>query len=290
MKRRKKQNKKAEVEFFDRFDKEGGYDVLEKSGYEEFIDFMKTKMNPNRYPRPKGREWISDLLPAGRQVAQNSTHPRPEGQGFFAQNKKLMILDMGCGSGVFTSFLKKTYKKSRVIGIDISKGCIDRARKEYPRIEFVVDDVERTKFKSSSVDVIWYSGILHHFPDFTKVATEAFRLLKPEGLFFSYDPNFHNPAFWLYRHPKSPFYSKVGITSNERLLKGSEIRDVFNSVGFKTTVKAISGIKFRYVESKKTRSLLSIYNLWDKLLASTPFSSMIGAFLIGYGKKSGKDK
>ena len=253
----KLQNKKAEKEFFDRFDKEGGYDVLEKSGYEKFIDFMKTKINPN---------------------------------------KKLVILDMGCGSGVFTSFVKKAYKNSRVIGIDISKGCIERARKEYPKIEFVIDDVEKTNFKSSSADVVWYSGILHHFPDFAKVAAEAFRLLKPGGLFFSYDPNFYNPAFWLYRHPKSPFYSKVGITSNERLLKGVEIRDVFNKAGFRTNVKAMSGIKFRYVESKKSRPLLSIYNLWDKLLASTSFSTMIGAFLVGYGKKrsfasqNGKEK
>jgi len=243
----KLQNKKAEKEFFDRFDKEGGYDVLEKSGYEKFIDFMKSKINPS---------------------------------------KKLVILDMGCGSGVFTSFIKKAFKNSKVIGVDISKGCIERARKEYPKIEFVIDDVEKTKFKSNSVDVIWYSGILHHFPDFTKVATEAFRLLKPGGLFFSYDPNFFNPAFWLYRHPKSPFYSNVGITKNERLLKGSEIQKVFKEAGFNTEVKVISGIKFKYVENKKTRSLLSIYNLADKLLAMTPFSTMIGAFLVGYGRKN----
>src|SRR3990167_4276523 len=242
----KSQNKRAEIQFFDRFDKKGGYDVLDGSGYSKILDFMKGKLK---------------------------------------KKNGMTIVDMGCGSGAFTSHLAKEFPESNIVGLDISRGCIRRAKKELQDLVFVVDDVEKTKIKDDSVDIVWYSGILHHFADFSKVAKEAFRILKPGGIVFSYDPNFYNPAFWLYRHPKSPFYSKVGITSNERLLKGVEIRDVFNKAGFRTNVKAMSGIKFRYVESKKSRPLLSIYNLWDKLLASTSFSTMIGAFLVGYGKK-----
>lgn len=242
------QNKFAEIKFFDRFDKQGGYDVLEESGYRKILNFMKGKI--------KKRDGMT-------------------------------IVDMGCGTGVFTSFLSEEYPHAHIIGLDIAKGCIKRAKVDYPDLDFVAGDVEKTKFKKGSFDVVWYSGILHHFLDFSKVAKEAFRILKPGGLFFSYDPNYYNPPFWLYRHPKSPFYSNIGITSNERLLKASEIKNVFEKAGFETRVQAISGIEFRYVESKRSRPLLAIYNSLDQILGITPFAYFIGSFLIGYGKKKG---
>lgn len=242
----KRQDKEAEKEFFDKFDREGGYDVLDEQGYKKILNFMKERIK---------------------------------------NEESLTIADMGCGSGAFSSQMKKAYKNAHIIGVDISKGCIARAKRDFGKIEFVIDDVEKTKFKKDFFDVIWYSGTLHHFPDFSKVAKEAFRILKPGGVFFSYDPNFYNPAFWLYRHPSSPFYSNIGITSNERLLKASEIKNVFEKVGFKTYVQAISGIKFRYVESKRIRPLLAIYNLFDQILGITPLAYFIGVFIIGYGKK-----
>lgn len=246
MEKKKRQNKTAEKEFFDKFDREGGYDVLDEEGYKKILNFMKERVK---------------------------------------EGKRLTIADMGCGSGAFTSYIMKAYKNARIIGVDISKGCIDRAKRDFGEIEFAIDDVEKTKFKNDSFDVVWYSGILHHFPDFSKVAKEAFRILKPGGLFFSYDPNYYNPAFWLYRHPKSPFYSNIGITSNERLIKGDEIKRVFEDAGFETSVKATSGIKFHYIESQKTRPFLSIYNFFDQILGMIPFADFIGAFIIGYGKK-----
>ena len=242
----KSQNKRAEIQFFDRFDKKGGYDVLDGSGYSKILDFMKGKLK---------------------------------------KKNGMTIVDMGCGSGAFTSHLAKEFPESNIVGLDISRGCIRRAKKELQDLVFVVDDVEKTKIKDDSVDIVWYSGILHHFADFSKVAKEAFRILKPGGIVFSYDPNFYNPAFWLYRHPFSPFYSKVGITSNERLLKAREVKRVFENVGFKMKVQAISGIKFRYVQSKRSRPLLAVYNVFDKILGITPFAYYLGAFLVGYGKK-----
>lgn len=242
----KLQNKKAEREFFDRFDQSGGYNVLDVSGYRKILEFMQSKIK---------------------------------------DRKGMAILDMGCGSGAFTSYLSQGYPQSHIVGLDISAGCIKRARKNFPGMDFAVGDVEKTRFQSNSVDIVWYSGILHHFPDFSKVAKEAFRITKPGGLFFSYDPNYYNPPFWLYRHPKSPFYSNIGITRNERLLKATEIKNVFEIAGFKTRVQAISGIKFRYVESSFGSSLLAVYNFLDQILGITPFARFIGAFIIGYGRK-----
>lgn len=242
----KNQNKKAEIKFFDRFDREGGYDVFAQSGYEKIIKNIKEK------------------IPA---------------------KKNMAIYDMGCGSGVFTSYLAIAYPNSKLIGLDISKGCIFRAKKDFPQIEFRTGDVESTKIKSNTLDLVCYTGILHHFPDFSKVAREAYRILKPGGRLFSYDPNFYNPAFWLYRSKSSPFYSSIGITKNERLIKTSEIKNVFLKTGFEIETKIVSGIKFSYVESKKGRLLLSAYNALDQILGAIPLEGFMGAFILGFGKK-----
>lgn len=240
------QNKLAEIEFFDRFDRKGGYDAFDRRGYLKITKIMKQK------------------IPA---------------------QKSSLIYDMGCGSGAFTYYIKKAYSRSRIIGMDISGGCITRAKKQFPDIEFRIGDIESTKIKSESVDVVCYTGILHHFANFSKVTHEAYRILKPGGRVFSYDPNYYNPAFWLYRNKSSPFYSSVGITSNERLLKSTEIERVFKDENFEMKTKIVSGIKFSYVESKGARGLLLIYNFLDQILAVTPLASKIGSFILGFGRK-----
>lgn len=242
----KVQDKEAEKKFFDRFDKEGGYDVFDSSGYQKMIS------------------WMTELIP-----------PR----------KNKVIFDMGCGSGVFTGYLYQAYPNCKIVGVDILQGCIKKAKKDFPEIDFELGDVENLRIKSSSVDVVCYSGILHHFPSFEQVAKEAHRILRSGGVFFSYDPHYFNPAFWLYRAKSSPFHSTIGITSNERLLTAKEVSGIFSKAGFATRVQIKSGVPFCYIESKKTRSLLKVYNILDGFLGITPLSKLIGAWVIGYGVK-----
>lgn len=44
------------------------------------------------------------------------------------------VLDFGCGKGAFTHLLKK--ENNRVVGVDLSKTAIAKARARYPGIEF----------------------------------------------------------------------------------------------------------------------------------------------------------
>lgn len=246
MKKIKTQDKLAERKFFNKFGNKQGYEVFDEKGYQKIIGVLK------HAARSKNNQ---------------------------------IIVDMGCGSGAFTVRLKKTFPQSKIVGLDISDGCIRAARKNIKGVKFIIGDVESTKIKSGSVDVLCYSGILHHFPDFSKVAKEAQRVLKRGGIFFSYDPNLYNPAFWLYRDKKSPFYSPVGVTKNERLLKSGEIKSVFKNTGFEVKTKIISGLSYSYIESKKAMRIIKLYNSFDKILGATPAADFIGAFIIAWGKK-----
>src|SRR3989344_4781613 len=87
----KTQNKMAEIKFFDRFEKGSGYDVFDASGNEKIIDNMKKEIKA--------------------------------GEGS-------LIYDMGCGTGAFTYYIAKAYPRSKVIGLDISVGCITKTKNE----------------------------------------------------------------------------------------------------------------------------------------------------------------
>ncbi len=239
----KLQNKNAEINFFDRFEKEGGYEVFDETGYQKIMSQMKDMVKPI-----KGE----------------------------------LILDLGCGSGAFTNRIAKAFGECKVVGMDISEGCIRRAKNDFGGITFKIGDAESTGLAANSVDIITYSGMLHHFPDFSKVAKEARRILKKGGRFFSYDPNYYNPPFWLYRCKESPFYSPVGVTLNERLITKNEIRRVFSDAGFNVKARAISGIKYDYVEGKSELAL-KIYNLLDGILGASPAAKLIGALVVASG-------
>ena len=58
------------------------------------------------------------------------------------------ILDVGCGFGHLSKFLKKKYTKFNYLGIDINKQFIDIAREKNPDERFQVRDIEKNKINT----------------------------------------------------------------------------------------------------------------------------------------------
>ena len=116
-----------------------------------------------------------------------------------AGNKR--VLEYGCGTGVYSSFLSKNY--TTVIGIDISDAAIKLARlqakKEHLKnVTFLIRDAEETRFKDNTFDVICGVAILHHL-DLNKTLKEITRILTPEGKTIFVEPLNHNPFIKLFR-------------------------------------------------------------------------------------------
>jgi len=190
-----------------------------------------------------------------------------------------IAVDFGCGTGAFTRRLKKYGIKLKAI--DISQGMIEFAQKQDSTIDFIVGDIEDTKIKNESVDIVIFSGVLHHFPDFSETIKEAYRILKKGGRLFAYDPNKRNPAMWLYRDKNSPLQSSVGRTDNERLLTAEEITNVLKKIGFyKILIHSISGVEFSYLENENASFFLPLYNFLDSIFSKTPLAKKYGSFLI----------
>lgn len=198
------------------------------------------------------------------------------------KNEKLA--EFGCGTGAFGKRLTKY--GLYVTGIDISPESISFAKSHSGNIDFLLGDIEKTGLKDESFDIVVFSGVLHHFLDFSEAIREGYRVLKPLGRIFAYDPNRLNPIMWLYRDKKSPLHSTKGRTENERLLtKGELERALIINKFSNVKIEPLSGVAFKYVESNLGMKFLPIYNKFESLLGKTFLGRKIGSFLISYGEK-----
>jgi SAM-dependent methyltransferase len=200
-------------------------------------------------------------------------------------------VDLGCGTGALTRRL--SIFNLDLTGMDISPRCIEAAARISPLGRYLVGDVRAPDFADGSADIVVYSGVLHHCNDRemrVRILREGHRILRPGGRLFAFDPNAHSPAMWLYRDPRSPFFSSKGKTENEVLLTRRCLRSELEEAGFACArVRGISGIPFRHVDHRFARVLLPLYNLYEEVVRFSPFEAMFGTFLLSFGVKPDGD-
>jgi SAM-dependent methyltransferase len=193
------------------------------------------------------------------------------------------IADLGCGSGVFTDLLR--WMGFASLGVDISPKLVALGRSKYAGLELIEGDAENLPFDSGSFDGVLLSGLIHHFPEPRRLATEVRRILKPGGRFVAFDPNRMNPFMWLYRDRASPFYSSVGVTENERPILAWRTAKIFRDEGFRVQTAYLAGLAYRYVASQKTRTLLPIYNFIDNSVFNLAIMGPFRPFVLTSGER-----
>ena len=239
-----------EITFFDGFAGEHGeYDVLGSRGYRRLQGVFDALVSPQKGER---------------------------------------CLDLGCGTGAFTRRL--SVFGLELTGIDISPRSIEAATRLSASEAYRVGDIRATGLAGDQADIVVYSGVLHHCDQVTtrvEILREGYRLLKPGGRLFAFDPSAHSPSMWLYRDPKSPFYSSKGKTENEVLLTRAQLQSELQEAGFsRVVVRGVSGISFRYVEGPFARRLLPFYNLYEEIVRYSPFEHRFGTFLVSAAAKN----
>jgi len=171
------------------------------------------------------------------------------------------VLSMGCGSGEDSSYLKKQGAEKSV-GIDISKGLIEIAKKEHPECEFVVGDIEQLPFTDAEFDLVFSSFTLHYLSNYQKAFNEAFRVLKPGGtLVFSAG------------HPVD--------TAMEKVVDDDKIRDKRLGVtkDHKTNIKMVYG---DYLKKSKIEVNIGPMNVtfWQQPISDTINQLIDAGFVI----------
>ncbi|MCK4287504.1 MAG: class I SAM-dependent methyltransferase [Candidatus Lokiarchaeota archaeon] len=118
-----------------------------------------------------------------------------------------LILDAGCGYGVYSRYLSEKFK---VIGVDISEKQIKLAKQNAPKAEFICEDITKTNFPGESFAGILAFYSIIHVPreEHYDLLSNFFRMLKMNGVVLlvfqanddpeSYENNFFSRGVKMY--------------------------------------------------------------------------------------------
>ncbi len=135
--------------------------------------------------------------------------------------RKLRLLDIGCGTGRFLDFLKQAWPRLAVLGLDMSEPYVRYAKrhlKRWSRINLTVGNAESLPVPDASQDAVTSIFLFHELPPKVRriVFRQCARVLKPggrlvlvdslqrgdqpdyEGLLELFPQNYHEPYYRSY--------------------------------------------------------------------------------------------
>ena len=125
------------------------------------------------------------------------------------------VLDVACGTGVGTSFLREAGAR-RLWGFDIDSDAIAFAKARYGDCEFVQSDASDLCLPDSSVDVVVSFETLEHLKDQGRFLAECRRVLRPGGLLICSTPNLRISQWGKY----NPFHVREMLPMEFQTLVG----------------------------------------------------------------------
>ena len=99
------------------------------------------------------------------------------------------IVDVGCGYGRTLNELYN-YGYKNLIGIDFSEGMIERAKKQFPYIDFRIKENSKIDMPDNSVDAVILFAVLTCIiknEEQEELISEIYRILKPNGIIYIND-------------------------------------------------------------------------------------------------------
>ncbi|KAJ3679162.1 hypothetical protein LUZ60_017173 [Juncus effusus] len=202
------------------------------SGMKEYSELKPVRTELFRSPL------VSFLYERGwRQNFSSSGFPGPDeefkmAQEYFEPVKGGLLVDVSCGSGLFSRKFAKSGSYSAVIALDFSENmlrqCYDFSKQDESLLNtnfaLVRADVSRLPFPSCSVDAIHAGAALHCWPSPSNAIAEISRVLKSGGVFVG--TTFLSTRF------NSPLRQFVGQSnSSYNYFNEKEIEDLCKSCG-----------------------------------------------------------
>jgi ubiquinone/menaquinone biosynthesis C-methylase UbiE len=132
--------------------------------------------------------------------------------------RKLRLLDIGCGTGRLLDFVKQVWPRLPSFGLDLSEPYIEHARRQlrrWSRLALLVGNAEAIPLPDASCDAVTSIFMFHELPPEIRriIFGECARVLKPggrfvlvdslqrgdhpdyEGLFDLFPQNYHEPYY-----------------------------------------------------------------------------------------------
>jgi malonyl-CoA O-methyltransferase len=99
------------------------------------------------------------------------------------------ILEIGCGTGIYTAILKERFARSRIKAIDISARAVEIAAAKIEGVDFAVCDAESARF-AGAYDLITSNSVFQWFGDLDATMKSYKAALSEDGtlLFSAFGP------------------------------------------------------------------------------------------------------
>lgn len=196
------------------------------------------------------------------------------------QDKPLKVLDIGTGSGIFASLLRKENKRIKLEGIDAyvntsqtdpnfhdtvkQQKMLWKSLSSTYKINFSHYDGLKLPFKNESFDVITAYAVIEHVypPDLDKVMKEMRRVLRRGGLLF------------IFKCPRTLSYNEhliksLGIKAHDLLFSDRQVKELFKKHKFEI-IKHWHSDMVPAFPAKLTNPLYKLLKILDRVLTLSP--------------------
>jgi malonyl-CoA O-methyltransferase len=92
------------------------------------------------------------------------------------------VLDLGCGTGAFSTALQQRYRAAQIVSLDIAEGMLVKANQHAPSICGVCADAEYLPFADDRFDLVYSNLAIQWCQDYPVLFSGIYRVMKPDGV------------------------------------------------------------------------------------------------------------
>lgn len=175
------------------------------------------------------------------------------------------VLDLGCGTGRFTTGLSKAFE-CPVIGVEPSSAMLSIAMsQDAPNVEWKQGEAEQIPLQDESIDLVFMSQVFHHLVKPAQALREINRVLTPKGcLAIRNGTREHNKDLaWLKFFPGAREIEDARTPSQEEL-KTSVCAGSFELKSEQTIRQLFAASNDEYFEKISQRGLSALILIGDE--------------------------
>lgn len=202
----------------------------------------------------------------------NAAQLNPEKTKLLDQFATGKVLDLGCGSGIYTNYLSSSHQ---VVGVDIQEKFIQQARQKYPSLDFQVASAYELPFNDNKFDTAVLFDLLEHLDDrraLKETARVSSRLII--SVPHKTQPVLHHYSL-VHHHQLDKTHQRVYLPVDiEKLLSDLSLRPLLIQPALPIS---LSGLFISHLSQQKTWKKFTLKALLKPFLPEKPLFSSIFA-------------